>query len=114
MVLTAPVVPTAPLIDGVDEVDEEGDEPRVGVAWVPFWADAQVLKSTPTKPPSRLPQDNYTRLRTWSGWKACRPLVSTSCAWIPLQVIPRQRVSLSVGSLLYWVWIKSEGVTWLE
>ena len=24
MVLTAPVVPTAPLIDGVDEVDEEG------------------------------------------------------------------------------------------
>ena len=33
------VVLTAPLIDGVDD---EGDEPRVGVARVPFWAGAIV------------------------------------------------------------------------
>ena len=39
MVLTALVVVTTPLIDGVDD---EGDEPRVGAARVPFWAGAQV------------------------------------------------------------------------
>ena len=60
----------------MDEVDDEGDEPRVGAARVPFWAGAQVnprvtnpvwvrhgcrfglvLKSTPTKQPSQLPRD---------------------------------------------------------
>ena len=39
MVLTVLVVLTAPLIDGADG---EGDEPRVDVAWVPFWAGTQV------------------------------------------------------------------------
>ena len=39
MVLTALAALTAPLIDGVDD---EGDEPRVSVARVPFWAGAHV------------------------------------------------------------------------
>ena len=37
MGLTALVVPTALLMDGVDD---EGDEPRVGVVQVSFWAGA--------------------------------------------------------------------------
>ena len=46
------MVLTARLIDGVDD---EGDEPRVGGAWVPL---GLVLKSTPTKHPFQLPQGN--------------------------------------------------------
>ena len=52
MVLTALVVLTARLTDGVDD---ESDEPHVGVARVPF---GLVLKSTLTKQTSTLPQDN--------------------------------------------------------
>ena len=33
---------TAPLVNGVDGVYDEGDEPGVGVARVPIWADAHV------------------------------------------------------------------------
>ena len=51
--LTALVVLTTRLID---EVDDEADEPRVGVAQVPFWAGAQVspnhtaVPASPTHP----------------------------------------------------------------
>ena len=59
MVLTALVVLTTRLIDGVDD---EADEPRVGVAQVPFWAGAQVSpnqKAVPASP--RLPTRDYSR-----------------------------------------------------
>ena len=52
VVLITLVVLTPPLID---EVDDEGDEPGVGVARVPF---GLVLKSIPTKRKSQLPHDN--------------------------------------------------------
>ena len=71
------MVLTAPLIDGVDD---EGDEPRVCVVRVPLWAGAPVNPNQTAVPAS---QD---RLRvTIVGWKACRPLGSMSCDWIPLQ-----------------------------
>ena len=75
MVLTALAALTAPLIDGVDD---EGDEPRVSVARVPFWAGAPVN-------PNQTAVPAFPR-QSWSSWKACRPLGRTSCAWIPLQV----------------------------
>ena len=94
MVLAALVVLTAPLIDGVGD---EGDEPRVSVAWVPFWAGTQVNPNQTTVPASpRQPTRDYSRaggpvdlwgLRVVPGFLSRPP-------------IPRQRVSLSVGSLL--------------
>ena len=59
MVPTAPVVLTAPLIDGVDD---EGDEPRVGVARLPFWAGAQVNPNlTAVSASPRHPTRGYSR-----------------------------------------------------
>ena len=48
------MVVTAPLIDGADD---EGDEPHVGVARVPFWAGAQV---NPNHNRPGLPNTTYT------------------------------------------------------
>ena len=65
MVLTALVMPTASLINGVDavdEVDDEGDEPRVGVVRVPFWAGAPVNPNHTAVPASpRQPTRDYSR-----------------------------------------------------
>ena len=70
------MVLTAPLIDGVDDEAEDS-------VWV--WHACRlglVLKSIPTKQPSQVPQDHLHV--TIVELKACRPLGSTSCAWIPL------------------------------
>ena len=95
--LTAQVVLTAPLVDGVDD---EGDELRVGVARVTFWAGAQV---SPNETAGQASQDNLhmtivglERLSTSWGLR----LVPRFLERPP---IPRQTVSLSVGSLLYGV-----------
>ena len=95
MVLTALVELTAPLIDGVDD---EGDEPRVGVARVPFWADAQANPNQTAVPACpRQPTRDYSRgKRPVDLWG---PRVLPGFLFRP--PIPRQRVSLSVGSLPY-------------
>ena len=49
MALTALVVLTASLIDGVGD---EGDDPRVGMARVPFWAGDQVNSKKTVVPAS--------------------------------------------------------------
>ena len=49
VVLTARVALTAPLIDGVDD---EGDEPHVDVARMPFWAGAEVNPNQTAVPAS--------------------------------------------------------------
>ena len=95
MVLTALVVLTAPRNDGVDD---EGDEPRVGVARVAFWAGAQVNPNQTAVPASpRQPTRDYC--------PAGRPVDLWGLRVVPgflsRPPIPRQRVSLSVGSLLY-------------
>ena len=97
MVLTAPVVLTAPLID---EVDDEGDEPRVGVARLPFWAGGQVNPNQTAVPASpRQPTRHYSR--------AGRPVDFWGLRVAPEILsgppITRRRVSLSVSSLLYGV-----------
>ena len=71
------VVRTLTLVDGVDG---QGDEPRVGVAPVPFWAGAQAIPNQKAAPASpRQPSFVYK-----SGYWTGGPLGATSCAWILL------------------------------
>ena len=88
------MVLTAPLIDGVAD---EGDEPRMGVALVPLWAGAQVNPNQTAVPASpRQPTRDYSR--------TARPIdlwgVRVVPAFLSRPPIPRQRVSLCVGSVL--------------
>ena len=91
------MVLTAPLLDGVDD---EGDQPGVGVARVPFWTGAQVNPNqTAVQASPRQPTRDYRR--------AGRPVKLWGLRVVPgfpsRPHIPRQRVSLSIGSLLYGV-----------
>ena len=58
-----------------------------------------VLNSTPTKQPSQLPQDHLNATILSSGWKACRPLGSMSCALIPLQATHCSTESVAICRL---------------
>ena len=81
----------------MDEVDDEGDEPRVGAARVPFWAGAQVN-------PNQTAVSASPRRPTCDCSRAGRPVdlwgLHVVSRFLPRSPIPRQRVSLSV-SLLY-------------
>ena len=83
MVLTAPLI---------DRVDDEGDEPRVGMVRVPLWA---AQKSIPTKQPFQLPQDNLRvtvvgldRLSTSGVYELCldsspgHPFTDRGCRYL--------------------------------
>ena len=90
------MVLTAPVIDGVDD---EGDEPCMGVARVPFWAGAQVNPNQTAVPALQENLDVTSR--------AGRPVDLWGLRVVPgflsSPPIPRQSASLSVGSLLYGV-----------
>ena len=74
VVLTAPVVLTSPLMDGVGD---EGGEPRVGEARVPFWAGAQVNPNQTAVPASPL---HVTSCR--------RPVTTAYCVTISVLCFP--------------------------
>ena len=86
------MVLTAPLIDGADD---EGAEPRVGVARVPFWAGAQVI--TPSSHPS-FPKTTCDY--SWAGRIADLRGLRVVSGFLSRPPIVRQRLSLSVGSFL--------------
>ena len=83
------MVVTTPLIDGVDD---EGDEPRVGAARVPFWAGAQVNPNQTGVPVSpRQPARYYSRLEglsTSGVYELCldsslgHPFLDTGCRYL--------------------------------
>ena len=85
----------------IDGADGERDKPRVGVARAPLWAGGAQVNPNKTAVPSSARQST----RDYSG--AGRPLdlwgLQVARGFPSRLSIPRQRVSLSVGSLLYGV-----------
>ena len=88
-----------------------------GTAAVLGWCSSQPQRNSR---PS-FPKTTYTWLL--SGCKACRPLGSTTCVWIPLQVTHSSTGSVAICRLsaergfttsTYGVSIQSENVTWLR
>ena len=84
----------------IDEIDDEGNERRVDVARVPFWAGARVNPNQTGVPASPIqPAREYSQ----AGSSVDLWDVRVVPGFLSRPPIPRQRVSLSVGSLQYGV-----------